>query len=194
MSKLNLFFDLDDTLLDTLVEIRKYLLRDYGFTAPVDTFLTLENTNGLVQLVLDNPKFMSTVEPHPSKKELLSIIRSEYGDRVSLNFCTHRGYHPDCETLTEELLARHELTFDRKIYLHPGYIPDKMKYLREFLKVPSPMLVDDNPYFNADIKVHDGNTYLLDKPWNQHLSFGSNRVYSNECILDKIEKQLIACK
>lgn len=187
---LELFFDLDDTLFNTHFEFRKYLLEDYGFVAPVDQYLTLANTGGLVQHVLNNPLFMLTTEPFECKLKLMREIKHNFKDRVSINFCTHRGYHPDAERYTTESLRIHQMEFDKQIFLNPYKIPDKMQHLRETLKLDNLMLIDDNPFFDKDFKEYDKAIYLVDKPWNKHYAFGDNRIYDDSVILEKITESL----
>lgn len=187
---LNIYFDLDDTLFDTISELRKYLLNNHGFVSPVDSFLTLENTNGLIQHVLDNPMFMKTVNPYPEMVDLLNNIRNEYGNSVSINCCSHRGYHPLGVQYTLSLLLKHNLHFDDKVFLNPYKDPDKIKYLRSSVNTNNLMLIDDNPKFDVSDETYDVDVYVIDKPWNNTLDFGNNRVYSPDCIMDKINNRL----
>ncbi len=190
MGVLEVFFDLDDTLFNTHAEFRKYLLEDYGFVAPEDQYLTLANTGGLIQHILNHPQFMLTTEPCVSKLKLLDSIKHNFGDKVTINFCTHRGYHPEAENYTARSLKVHQLEFDKQVFLDPYKIPDKMRYLRETFVTSNLMLIDDNPFFDKDFKGYDKDTYLIDKPWNKHYAFGDNRIYDDSVILEKIAEKL----
>lgn len=189
MADLNVYFDLDDTLFKTRDELAHYLFEDFGFVAPDDVFLTMENTNGHIKKILDDAYFMLSTSPCESKMALLDTIREEFGNRVSLNFCTHRGYHKKGRTYTETAMYCHGLEFERQIYLCAYRMPDKMEFLRT-RNTGNLILIDDNPVFGGGSKQSYASIYVVDKPWNKHLEVGDHRITDDSQILTAIENHL----
>lgn len=188
MSRLNVYFDLDDTLLAT----RKVFLerfKELGCTGiPVDEYLTNANTGGLIDYVIGDATFMTETELHVGMGDMLTILQTDYRNHVNVSFCTHRGYHPEGEFNTKVLMQRLGLKFHEEIFLNPKVHPDKLNYLKNGY-FGDLMLFDDNPYY-GDVHYDDPDVYLMDVPWNQQHNVGSKRVYTAECILNKIETRL----
>lgn len=188
-SKLNVYFDLDDTLLAT----RKVFLerfKELGCNGiPADEYLTNANTGGFIDYVIGDATFMTETELHVGMSDMLAILQTDYRNHVNVSFCTHRGYHPEGEFNTKVLMQRLGLRFHEELFLDPKVYPDKLNYLKHIRSVKHLMLFDDNPYYE-DVHHDDPDVFLMDVPWNQQHDVGSKRVYTAECILNKIETRL----
>lgn len=168
-----LFFDLDDTLVSTHVEMLDYtnqLRRAKGkdIIPLIEHRMTPENTGEEFAQVLEEAEFMRTTGVRYHFKDfpiMINLLRKKYPG-IQIGFCTHRGYNKKAVAYTEEMLKnlKWEDLFDIKIYLDPAKNSDKCTYLDAFY-AGRYILIDDNPGYETPLSCWD-NIILAAQPWN----------------------------
>ena len=169
-STFDFIFDVDDMLVDTEGEMCNIISRDHGFMCPVDTYLTVDNTNGHHTTVIGAAKFMATAPLLPHAVELFAALPELAAQNHRNHICTHRGYHVDGERHTLDMLDRHNVRpyFQDIHILDFNTIPDKVAYLDEVYGPGRYVLFDDRPRFEAGHPLPD-HIWLFDRPWNRHI-------------------------
>lgn len=163
-------FDTDDTLVDTELAICNIIQRDHGFTCPPDTYLNPENTGGYHGRVLAEAKFMGEAPLFDHTVKLFEAIPELHMLGTRFAMCTHRGYHPDGEGHTMDLLYNHDVNdyFEAVHVIDYNKIPDKVAFLDAQYGAGQYYLFDDRPRFDQGHPVPD-HVWLFDRPWNQHI-------------------------
>lgn len=172
--RLNVLVDLDDTLMKTHEELVRLMKRDTGYEFKGKGFLTNENTDGNLQVVLDKAEFMYTAKPNLDLVFQLQKLRSVLGDNINIGFCTHRDYHPYAMTYTNKMLKRlsHVVDlefFDIHWYLSPSKQPNKIAVIEKAF--PGEFIIlDDNPKFSPKDDVGDDPRVMIyTQEWNKHM-------------------------
>lgn len=185
---IHIYFDLDDTLVETHKEMKRLLKVNHDFVSKEEGYLTPENTDGLLSFVLESATFMLTAAPNEEIVRQIENIRAVLNRKVvSVNICTHRGYHKKAQQYTELMLKDNELEFDNVVYLDPKHQPDKMSFLRNLHGEKAVIiLVDDKPTFTKEHQL-DPFVLLIDKPWNHNLIIPiERRIVCNKTIEQKV--------
>lgn len=168
-----IYWDLDDTLVDTRQVLVDEIKAKFDFDAPELVYLDRHNTNGYLDRVMQTADFMGKTPVNASVlATLLSVI--ENCPQVQHGIATHRGYHPDGAKLTAPVIDAIPVRFDSVQFIDPVHYRDKMAYLRE-LHGPDDfiILVDDNTYYDHALYPNTV-TLLMDKPWNQNVVTGQD--------------------
>ena len=194
---LKVLIDLDDTLIKTHSEIVRLMKRDTGFEFKGKGFITNENTEGNLQVVLDKAEFMYTAKPELNLVYQLQKLKLTLGKDITIGFCTHRGYHPKGVVNTERMLKRLSTLMDLSflelhLYSCPFTNPNKLEEL-EANFADNFILVDDNPKFSSkDDLGEDPRVMLYTKDWNTHIEVkDSLRVNLPTEFLSKLVKSPI---
>lgn len=158
--------DWDDTLNDTFIPLRKSVAAK-GYPLPADgVYLTTENTNGGLDVVLAEAEFMRERHVREGNDELTDVIRRLKRQGSQVGICTHRGYHKDAKELSEEAFATLEWTPDFIIILDPVVDGDKVAHLTEVFGEGRFTLIDDRPRWDAKHDLPE-NVWLMSQPWNE---------------------------
>lgn len=174
-----LFFDVDDTMVDTEGEICRVVFEQFGFTCPPDVYLTPENTNGHHAQVLAEAVFMVNPPLIVGTAELFALLPRLREAGYKTGIITHRGYHAEGETHTNAMLDKYDVRdqFDDVIVIDYKKHPDKVAFLEQYLDEGDRFtLFDDRPRFDRNHPLPD-NVVVFDRPWNQHFS-GGLRCYN----------------
>lgn len=160
-----LVFDMDDTLVQTH-DLMCTLLKRKGIPT-TEHYLTNENTSGKLQEILDNPEtYMADVDFYDGVLETLDYLVAHQGHRIAI--CTHRGFHAQGRTLTQDFLDSHDVPYQNLFVLDPNTHPCKMAFLDAVYGEGQYVLIDDRPNFTNVYKPIP-NLILHDKPWNTHI-------------------------
>lgn len=161
-------FDLDDTLVKTRREIvAEIYTRTKGKLdlSANQEYLTDDNTDGWLGVVLENASFMRITKPCPYVIEAYKHFRDNTD--FKLGVVTHRGYSDRARDLTQPMLEEHNLAFDRVVYLNPAEFPDKLAYLDTLYHGQLNILLDDRPT-HGELPVIDKRVVLFHQPWNRN--------------------------
>lgn len=164
------FLDLDDTVNGTrniLVHLMKTI---HNYDAPEDIYLTSDNTDGYLGEILDSGEFMKHVNLNRGFPGLFGhLVRT---NNLTINICTHRGYHPKGEEYTHEFLNNLGILdfLDEIIILDPKKNPNKVEFIKSELKLVDDefIIIDDKPNFFSNESLCR-NTILFDQFWNKDI-------------------------
>lgn len=187
---LNIFVDLDDTLIRTHEELVRLVKVNTGYEFKGKGFITIENTQGHLRPILEEAKFMLTAKPNIDFIYQLQNLKDVYKDKLSIGFCTHRGYHPKAIEYTEKMFRQLEMLFDLsflevKSFLCPFKHPNKVKALET--NYDNFILIDDNPKFKEEESSTDPRVMIYTKEWNKLTKVPSNlRIHNPLELIDKL--------
>lgn len=157
--------DWDDTLNDTFIPLRRSVAAK-GYPLPEEgVYLTTENTNGGLDVVLAEAEFMRERHVRKGNDKLTDVIRRLKRQGTQVGICTHRGYHKDAKELSEEAFATLDWTPDFTIILDPAVAGDKVAHLTEVFGEGRFTLIDDRPRWDAKHDLPE-NVWLMSQPWN----------------------------
>lgn len=188
MKPVNLYIDLDDTLLHTHQWMVELMYRANGYRHTGKGFITPENTNGNIVPLLDSAEFMRAT---PVNQPLVDVLK-QLPDHVQINVCTHRGYHKKGIQYTEELLDSLKIDFIHSFeYLCAFKQPNKVDYLRSLGE--DYILLDDNPKFNDSATLErTGEVMVYTQEWNRYLPIPEHlRVNCPTELITKLEQNPI---
>ncbi len=192
----HIYFDLDDTLINTNEEFLRILKDEYGVNAPIGEYLNSGNTAGFFDTILADAFFMESARPCEVMVRQLEILRSEVRlEFATFNVCTHRGYHRNAKGFTEAMLRANNLQFDSVVYLDPRLTPDKKEYLDKLHQTEQVLLIDDRPSWHSKVEGLDSGILLMDKPWNSHYKIpDSQRITCKERLSAQVLSYLYGTK
>lgn len=174
-----LFFDVDDTMVDTEGEICRVVLEQFGFTCPPDVYLCPLTTGGHHAQVLREARFMVNPPLLPGTAELFKLLPALRANGFKIGIITHRGYHEEGETHTNNMLNQYGVRdqFDDVIVIDFNKHPDKVAFLESYLDEGETFtLFDDRPRFDRNHPLPD-NVVVFDRTWNRHFT-GGQRCYN----------------
>lgn len=158
--------DWDDTLNDTFMSLRARVAAE-GYPLPEEgVYLTTDNTNGGLDVVLADAQFMRDRRARKGDARLTDVIRRLKRQGSQVGICTHRGFHKDAKELSEEAFATLEWEPDFIIILDPAVAGDKVSHLTEVFGEGQFTLIDDRPRWDAKHDLPE-NVWLMSQPWNE---------------------------
>lgn len=159
--------DWDDTVNATFLPLRKAVAAK-GYPLPAEhVYLTTENTNGGLDVVLAEGEFMRVRETRLGDMKLTQLIQRLQEAGVDVGICTHRGFHKDAMALSEDAFGTLGWRPNFIYILDPANDPDKVAFLTE-LYGDDFTLVDDRPRWDSKHPL-PGNVWLMDQPWNHDI-------------------------
>jgi len=157
--------DWDDTVNATFLPLRKAVVAK-GYPVPAEhVYLTTENTNGGLDIALAEGEFMRERVTRPGDQKLTQIIQRLQQDGVPVGICTHRGFHKDALSLSQEAFDTLGWRPNFIYILDPAKNPDKVEFLSEIYGDDF-TLIDDRPRWDAKHPLPH-NVWLMEQPWNR---------------------------
>ncbi len=167
--KKQIWFDVDDVLVDTASEIyRSFLLRT-GIDLPIsswkDLFFTKNYKLGedgatTMRGWWKEDKIIENARPHDFAIELIHKLSK---DGYSVNMITARAWHPEAKQLTEDFIRKHNLPIDELKLLK--YEESKKELLAPSAK-STVAFVDDSPHHIVGALELGIPAVLLRRSWN----------------------------
>lgn len=159
--------DWDDTVNDTYLEMRAENKRLGGPDIAPGVYLTTANTNGVLDKILAESRFMSVYHPRSGSELLKEFVEWAQTHGIRIAICTHRGFHANAAELSKAAFEATGWTADDIHIIDPAVDGDKVEYLNA--QYPQGyVLVDDRPRWDDHSALPD-NVYLMDQPWNQSI-------------------------
>lgn len=156
--------DWDDTINATFLPLRKAVAAKGYPLPPEHVYLTTENTNGGLDIVLAEGEFMRVRETRLGDMKLTQIIQRLQSVGVPVGICTHRGFHKNAMELSTEAFETLGWRPNFIYILDPAKNPDKVEFLTEIYGDDF-TLIDDRPRWDAKHPL-PSNVWLMDQPWN----------------------------
>lgn len=135
------------------------------------------NWDRWIQQIIEE-ETLSSIPVNPLAKILIDSLKHH----SKIIILTARGFHPDAKRVTEEWARTNNLEIDDVIVTDNTIC--KSDILKKFNSVL--LYVDDNSdyFLKATQLPHIKNVFLMDQPWNRHISTDKRIKCLSEIILD----------
>lgn len=172
--KNEIWFDVDDTLVDTASEIHRCLLSRLGQDKPIETWPSMMFTQFYDMKGYDvhqmrawwqEDQILEQAQLFEGVFDMLHFLH-ETGARIGL--ITARAWHPEAKRITEEFIVRHGLPVQELKLLKfeeskLALLQDQASRIQGF--------IDDSPSHVKSIASLNVPAVLIRRPWNQQSDY-----------------------
>lgn len=186
-----IFFDLDDTLFDTVSALTHQLKTLFNQDYPPNPFAPGYKVSPELYKLVGECSNMAISKLYPEFTDLgqwMTTMREHYG--VQFGVCTHRGFSPLGAIYSRQRFKELGLVWDYEYFITSEEHPSKIDYLNSQHPDSNWVLIDDRPL--RDSALVPKNCLVLDQVWNQHLQTESQQRVTPATALETIESYIKA--